>query len=82
MRKHLGFFYFFTILYRYSLQRGYDIYSRAYIESFPDFDSLSKYAQTPISWAVAEKLLSGVASNAVAYLQPKGYATRAHFPPS
>ena len=44
---------------------------------FPDAGSVSSWARTEMAWAVGNGLISGTGSGGVAYLSPKGSATRA-----
>ena len=62
-----------AILYRYAQYKGYRTNSRAGLSGFADYQTVSSYAETPMQWAVAEKLING--SNGS--LLPRGNATRA-----
>ena len=62
-----------AILYRYAQYKGYRTSSRAGLSGFADYQTVSSYAETPMQWAVAEKLING--SNGS--LLPRGNATRA-----
>lgn len=66
-----------SFLYRYARFKGYDIYTRNDISTFPDADKVSAYAKEPLCWATAEKLISGTTSGNTVILNPKGNATRA-----
>lgn len=66
-----------TILYRYAKGKGYDVSSSAVLEDYPDADLIAGYAKEALSWAVAEKLISGTQENGVTYLDPRGNAIRA-----
>jgi len=68
-----------TILYNYTKNvLDLDVYDTADLTGYPDYSSISDYARTPLSWAVAQGVILGVGnSNGVDTLQPKGDATRA-----
>lgn len=66
-----------TMLYNYAKVIGADTTPAAGLDSFPDGDSVSNYAQTPMKWAVAKGFLSGRAQNGKNYIAPVGTATRA-----
>lgn len=67
------------ILYNYTKNvLDLDVYDTADLTGYPDYSSISDYARTPLSWAVAQGLILGVGnSNGVDTLQPKGDAPRA-----
>ena len=62
-----------AILYRYAQYKRYNTSASASLTGFSDAASVSTYAKTPLSWAVAEGLVKGTAGQ----LLPKGSATRA-----
>lgn len=62
-----------AILYRYAQYKRYNTSASASLTGFSDAASVSTYAKTPLSWAVAEGLVKGTAGR----LLPKGSATRA-----
>ena len=62
-----------AILYRYAKTAGLDVTAKADLSSFPDAEKVSDFAQTPVAWAAAEKLLRGSEGK----LLPQGSATRA-----
>ena len=66
-----------AIFYRYAEFKGQDTAATVDITSFPDSSKVSKYAKKPMSWAVAEGLISGTKIGGKNYLDPKGNATRA-----
>lgn len=66
-----------TMLYNYAKVIGADTTPAAGLDSFPDGDSVSNYAQTPMKWAIAMGFLSGRAQNGGKYIAPQGTATRA-----
>lgn len=47
------------------------------LSSFPDQSSVSKYAVTPMKWAVGAGLISGIKSGGKVILSPQGTLTRA-----
>lgn len=63
-----------AILYRYAAYKKYDTTQGGMtIREFEDYDSISGYAQTPLSWAVNVRLIKGSNNK----LMPRGDATRA-----
>ena len=54
-----------------------DVSARAPLAAFPDAESVSGYALEAMQWAVAAKVINGVASDGVNYLRPGENATRA-----
>ena len=54
-----------------------DVSQTQALDSFPDAGSVSDWAQDAMQWGVAVKLISGVATQGGAILQPQGSATRA-----
>ncbi len=66
-----------TMFYRFATMTGMDASLRTDLVAFPDAESVSTYAQEPISWAVATGLLNGIAKNGVVTLSPQDNATRA-----
>lgn len=65
-----------TILYRWAQQMGYDVSGRADLSAFPDNASVAAYATEPMTWAIAEGIISGTSEG---LLNPAGTATRAQF---
>ncbi len=65
-----------TILYRWAQQMGYDVSGRADLSAFPDNASVAAYATEPMTWAIAEGIISGTTEG---LLNPAGTATRAQF---
>lgn len=63
-----------TILYRYAKYVGDDVSASASLAGFTDAGSISDYAQTAMSWAVAAGLFEGRDNGK---LEPTGTATRA-----
>lgn len=66
-----------TILYRYTKAKGYDTGALADLSSYPDAEKISPYAEEPMAWAVAAKLISGTQEGSALYLDPQGKAIRA-----
>lgn len=62
------------ILYHYAQIKGYDTSAKADLSKYVDGSSTSAWAQTAMTWAVGEGLLSGRGLN---MLYPSGTATRA-----
>ena len=62
------------ILYNYAQLKGYDTSAKADLSKYVDGSSTSAWAQTAMTWAVGEGLLSGRGLN---MLYPTGTATRA-----
>ena len=62
-----------AILYRYAQYKQYGTTASAGLNGFSDAAKVSAYAKTPLSWAVAEKLVNGSEGK----LLPTGNATRA-----
>ncbi len=65
-----------TILYRWAQQMGYDVSGRADLSAFPDNASVAAYATEPMTWAIADGIISGTTEG---LLDPAGTATRAQF---
>lgn len=67
-----------VILYNYTKQFASGSLTEAgSLAGFPDAGSVSGWARTEMAWAVGNGLISGTGSGGVAYLSPKGSATRA-----
>ena len=66
-----------TILMRDTAKSGGDVSARAPLAAFPDAENVSGYALEAMQWAVAAKVINGVASDGVNYLRPGENATRA-----
>ncbi len=66
-----------TILYRYSARKGYDISAVSNLAKYPDCGNVSSFAMDALSWANAVGIISGTEIGGVAYIDPKGNATRA-----
>lgn len=63
-----------AIFYRYAGYKGYDTNARANLTRFADGAQVHAYAETALSWANAEALVSGKGNG---ILDPRGQATRA-----
>lgn len=67
-----------VILYNYTKQfTPGSLTATGSLAGFPDAGSVSSWARTEMAWAVGNGLISGTGSGGVAYLSPKGSATRA-----
>ncbi len=62
-----------VILYRYAAYKSYNTSARGDLTVFTDNAGISSYAKDAVSWATAEKLLSGMGNGTLA---PKASATR------
>ena len=63
-----------TILYRYAVYKGYTVNKTADLSSFSDEANINSYALTPIKWAVASNIISGMGDGTIS---PLGNASRA-----
>ena len=63
-----------AILYRYAQYKGIDVSAQADLSVYSDAGSVSDWANTSLSWANAEGLVSGMSDTELA---PTGTATRA-----
>ena len=68
-----------TILYEYARFKGCDVDVYGDLSAFADAGSVSAFARTPMTWAVAEGLISGAVINGRTLLDPQGVTTRAQF---
>lgn len=66
-----------TILFRYANSIGLNTRNGAALTAFADRTAVSGYAKEALSWAVAEKIISGMPEGAKLCLAPQGSATRA-----
>ena len=62
-----------AIMYQYAKYKKYDTSENGDIYKFKDAGSVTKYAVTPMKWAVGHGIISGTNKG----LEPKGTATRA-----
>lgn len=63
-----------AILYRYAQFKEYDVSARSDLSKYADADTVSAYAQEPMSWVNAERLITGLEDTRLA---PTGQAQRA-----
>ena len=63
-----------AMLYRYAQYKGYDVSGTADLNELPDGEDTSVWATDSMSWAVAERIITGGDGN---LLQPQGNAIRA-----
>lgn len=63
-----------TVLYNFSSQQKLDTSARADLSAYTDASSISRYAVTPMQWAVASQVLSGRSATTLA---PCSNTTRA-----
>lgn len=63
-----------AIFYRYAQYKADEVDARADLSVFEDAQEVSNYAKTPMSWANATGLITGMTATTLA---PKGNATRA-----
>jgi hypothetical protein len=63
-----------TFFYRYAKYAGADLTATEDLSVFDDCGTISDYAVEPMTWAVAEGIVTGVTNQ---LLQPQGTATRA-----
>ncbi len=63
--------------YNYAAYKHYDMTPSAPVAAFPDAASLSGWAKTPMQWAVAVELISGVKAGSQILLAPQATANRA-----
>ena len=68
-----------TILYEYAAFKGRDMNVYGDLSTFADMGKVSDFAKEPMTWAVAESLISGVAVGREALLDPQGVTTREQF---
>ena len=68
-----------TILYEYAAFKGCDMNVYGDLSTFADMGKISDFAKEPMTWAVAESLISGVAVGREALLDPQGVTTREQF---
>lgn len=67
------------ILYEYAAFKGCDMDVYGDLSTFADMDKVFNFAKEPMTWAVAEGLISGVVVGREALLDPQGVATREQF---
>ena len=62
-----------AMVHRYADYMGYDTTASSDMTGFTDAESVNDYAVTPMSWSVAEGLISGIGTE----IRPQSSATRA-----
>lgn len=62
-----------TMMYRYAQYKGYDVSNQADISAFPDYQKVSGFAKTAVSWTNAEGIITGDQGK----INPQGNASRA-----
>ena len=65
-----------AFFYRYAEYAGEDVSASADLSGYPDADEVSDWAEDEISWAVAERLITGQGVGGETYLAPSNDATR------
>ena len=63
-----------VLFYRYAQYKGWDVSARSDLSGYEDASEISAWAQSAMSWANAESLVTGVSAEA---LTPRAAATRA-----
>lgn len=63
-----------VLFYRYAQYKGWDVSARSDLSGYEDASEISAWAQSAMSWANAEGLVTGVSAEA---LTPRAAATRA-----
>ena len=66
-----------AMLYRYTLTTGVEMGQSAALDTFPDADEVSSWAQESLGWAVGAGLINGIQQLDGSHLSPGGNATRA-----
>lgn len=64
-----------TILYQYAQYKQYDLTLQGSVSAFSDGDQASRYAITPLRWAIGKGVISGIGNN---LLDPTGNTERSH----
>jgi uncharacterized repeat protein (TIGR02543 family) len=64
-------------MYRYAKYKGLDSTTSGDISGYPDVSSVSSWAVAGMKWAVGNGIITGQRKSGVAYLMPRGNATRA-----
>jgi uncharacterized repeat protein (TIGR02543 family) len=64
-------------MYRYAKYKGLDSTASSDISGYPDVSSVSSWGVAAMKWAVGNGIITGQKKSGVAYLMPKGNATRA-----
>lgn len=63
-----------TFFYNYAVYKGYDVSCISALSLFKDAENVSDWAQSPMNWAVGNKIINGMGDKSLA---PTGHATRA-----
>jgi uncharacterized repeat protein (TIGR02543 family) len=64
-------------MFRYAKYKGLDTTVNGDISGYPDVSSVSSWGVAAMKWAVGNGIITGQKKSGVAYLMPKGNATRA-----
>ncbi|MBS4980636.1 MAG: N-acetylmuramoyl-L-alanine amidase [Lachnospiraceae bacterium] len=62
-----------TMIYRYAKNKGIDVSEKAELDKFPDYGSVTDFAQEAVSWAVEKGIITGDQGK----IQPQKGASRA-----
>lgn len=62
-----------TMIYRYAKSKGIDVSEKAELDKFPDYGSVTDFAQEAVSWAVKKGIITGDQGK----IQPQKGASRA-----
>lgn len=62
-----------TMIYRYAKNKGIDVSKKAELDKFPDYGSVTDFAQEAVSWAVEKGIITGDQGK----IQPQKGASRA-----
>jgi len=62
-----------TMIYRYAKSKGIDVSEKAELDKFPDYGSVTDFAQEAVSWAVEKGIITGDQGK----IQPQKGASRA-----
>ncbi len=66
-----------SLLYRYAALMHVATQERASLSGFPEESKVSSYARDALSWLLSRRVMSGVLSHGITFLEPAGVATRA-----
>ena len=62
-----------TMIYRYAKGKGIDVSEKVELERFPDYQSVTSFAEEAVEWAVAKGIITGDQG----HIQPQKGASRA-----
>ena len=62
-----------TMIYRYAKGKGIDVSEKVELERFPDYQSVTGFAEEAVEWAVAKGIITGDQGR----IQPQKGASRA-----